>query len=249
MIALTIYKNAFPILEYDDEKDGVIIPNRNGKVLLPEICVLTFFREVLEDFVTKHKSEIRHNYRSEMANFPIYVLDYKGIELCLMQAVVGSASIAMMMDYLISYGVKKIIACGACGVLVDIPTGDVIIPVKALRDEGASYHYLPPSRDIDLNVEMISMIKKTLNDNNVPYLECKTWTTDALFRETPDMIKYRREEGCQVVEMECATMAAVAQFRGIKFAQLLYSGDILYDLSNYNDRNWFSNLTARIKSI
>ena len=247
MIALTIYKNAFPILEYDDEKDGVIIPNRNGKVLLPEICVLTFFREVLEDFVKKHKSEIRHNYRSEMANFPIYVLDYKGIELCLMQAVVGSASIAMMMDYLISYGVKKIIACGACGVLVDIPTGDVIIPVKALRDEGASYHYLPPSRDIDLNVEMISMIKKTLNDNNVPYLECKTWTTDALFRETPDMIKYRREEGCQVVEMECATMAAVAQFRGIKFAQLLYSGDILYDLSNYNDRNWFSNLTAREK--
>ncbi|MDF2843481.1 MAG: hypothetical protein K0R00_1907, partial [Herbinix sp.] len=57
---LTIYKNAFPILEYDDEKDGVIISNRNGKALLPEICVITFFREVLEDFVTKHKSEIRH---------------------------------------------------------------------------------------------------------------------------------------------------------------------------------------------
>ena len=104
---MTIYKNAFPILEYDDEKYGVITPNRNGKALLPEICVITFFREVLEDFVTKHKSEIRHNYRSEMANFPIYVLDYKGIELCIMQAVVGSASIAMMTDYLISYSVKK----------------------------------------------------------------------------------------------------------------------------------------------
>ena len=244
---LTIFKNAFPILEYDDEKDGVIIPNRNGKALLPEICVITFFREVLEDFVTKYKSEIRHYYRSEMANFPIYVLDYKGIELGIIQAVVGSASIAMMTDYLISYGVKKIVACGGCGVLVDIPAGDVIIPVKALRDEGASYHYLPPSRDIDLNVEMISMIRKTLDDNDVPYLECKTWTTDALFRETPDMIKYRREEGCQVVEMECATMAAIAQFRGIKFAQLLYSGDILFDLSNYNDRNWFTNLTAREK--
>ena len=72
---MTIYKNAFPILEYDDEIDGVIIPNKNGKVLLPEICVMTFFREVLEDFVSKHKSEIRYNYRSEMANFPIYVLE------------------------------------------------------------------------------------------------------------------------------------------------------------------------------
>ncbi len=244
---MTIYKNAFPILEYDDEIDGVIIPNKNGKVLLPEICVMTFFREVLEDFVSKHKSEIRYNYRSEMANFPIYVLEYKGIELCMIQAVVGSASIAMMIDFLIGYGIKKIIACGGCGVLVDIPAGDVIIPVRALRDEGASYHYLPPSRNIDINKEMISIIKKTLEDNYVSYLECKTWTTDALYRETPDMIKYRREEGCQVVEMECATMAAIAQFRGIKFAQLLYSGDILLDLSDYNDRNWFRNLTAREK--
>lgn len=244
---MSIYKNAFPILEYDDEKDGVIIPNRNGKALLPEIGVITFFREVLEDFISKYKSEIRYNYRSEMANFPIYVLEYKGIELCMIQAVVGSASIAMMTDFLIGYGVKKIIACGGCGVLADIPAGDVILPVTALRDEGASYHYLPPSRDIDLNTEMISVIKKTLDDNNVPYLECKTWTTDAFFRETPDMITYRREEGCQVVEMECAAIAAVAQFRGIKFGQLLYSGDILFDLSDYNDRNWFSNLTAREK--
>ena len=182
-----------------------------------------------------------------MGNFPIYALEYKDIELCMIQAVVGSASIAMMTDFLIGYGVKKIIACGGCGVLVDIPAGDVIIPVNALRDEGASYHYLPPSREIDLDLEMISVIKKTLDDNDVPYLECKTWTTDAFYRETQDMIKYRMEEGCQVVEMECATMAAIAQFRGIKFAQLLYSGDILLDLSNYNDRKWFTNLTAREK--
>lgn len=94
---------------------------------------------------------------------------------------------------------------------------------------------------------MISDIKKTLLENNVPFIECKTWTTDAFYRETPDMIKYRKEEGCQVVEMECATIAAVSKFRGVKFGQLLYSGDILFDLSNYNEREWSSNLTAREK--
>lgn len=244
---MSLHKNAFPILEYDDEKDGVIKSNINGNNLLPEICVITFFREVLEDFITKQKYEIRNNYRSEMGNFPVYVLEYNDVELCMIQAVVGSASIAMMTDFLISYGVKKIFACGGCGVLVNLPAGDVIIPVNALRDEGASYHYLPPSRDIELNLEMISVIKATLKDKDVPYHECKTWTTDALYRETPEMIKYRLEEGCQVVEMECATMAAIAQFRGIKFAQLLYSGDILFDLANYNDRKWFSNHTAREK--
>ena len=61
------------------------------------------------------------------------------------------------------------------------------------------------------------------------------------------MIQYRKEEGCQTVEMECATIASVSKFRGIKFGQLLYSGDILFDLHNYDEREWARNLTAREK--
>jgi len=244
---MALHKNEFPILEYDDEKDGLIVPNKDGVLLLPETCVITFFNEVLEMFVKKNNAVIKHSYKSEMAEFPVYVLNYKGTELCLVLAVVGSASIAMMTDFLIGYGVKRIFACGSCGVLEDIPAGDVIVPVKALRDEGASYHYLPPSRDIELDKEMIAILEKTLLENKVPYLECKTWTTDAFFRETPDMISYRKEEGCQVVEMECATMAAVTKFRGVKFGQLLYSGDILFDFSNYDERDCFGNVSAREK--
>ncbi len=53
---LSVHKNEFPILEYDDEKDGVILPNREGGILLPEMCVITFLREVLEEFIEKNKS-------------------------------------------------------------------------------------------------------------------------------------------------------------------------------------------------
>jgi len=233
---MPIYKSEFPILEYDTEKNGVIRPGRHKREPLPEICVMTFFREVIEDFIEKHSVEIKNSYNSEMQEFPVYVFKYKGIELCLIQAVVGSASIAMMTDFLISYGVKSIIVCGGCGVLDNIPAGDVIISVSALRDEGASYHYLPPSRDIQLDNYMVSKIKSTLVQNKVPFIEAKTWTTDGFYRETSDMVQYRKEEGCQVVEMECATIASVAQFRGIKFGQLLYSGDILFDTSNYDER-------------
>lgn len=98
-----------------------------------------------------------------------------------------------------------------------------------------------------MDQDMISIMKRVLLDKNVPFIECKTWTTDAIYRETPDMIHYRKEEGCQVVEMECAAIVSVARFREIKFGQLLYSGDILFNLSNYDDREWFSNLTAREK--
>ncbi|MCL2322020.1 MAG: nucleoside phosphorylase [Oscillospiraceae bacterium] len=238
---MSVVKNEFPILEYDSEKNGVIKPNRRSRTLLPEICVMTFFREVLENFIIKNNCEVRNTYNSEMSDLPVYVVKYRGVEMCVVQAVVGSPSIAMETDFLAGYGVKKIIACGGCGVLENIPVGDVIIPVSALRDEGASYHYLPPSRDIQLDADMISIIKSTLIDNNVPFIECKTWTTDGFYRETPDMIQYRKEEGCQVVEMECATIASVARFRDIKFGQLLYSGDILIDVSNYDEREWSSN--------
>ncbi len=244
---MPVIKHEYPILEYDPEKNGVIRPNRSGRSQVPNKCMITFFGEVLDDFVIKHGAKEISHYSSEMRRFPIYQATYKGVSVSLIQAVVGSASIAMMADLLIGYGVTELIACGSCGVLTDIPAGDVIIPTSALRDEGASYHYLPPSREIAIDKGVIETIKDALDEYHMPYIEAKTWTTDAFYRETPDMITYRREEGCSVVEMECAALAAVAQFRGIRFGQLLYSGDILTDFENYDERGWYKNLTAREK--
>ena len=52
------------------------------------------------------------------------------------------------------------------------------------------------------------------------------------------MVAYRREEGCLTVEMECASLAACAKFRGVQFAQLLYTADSLADAKNYDQRGW-----------
>jgi len=171
---MPVYKNAFPILEYDTEKVGVIRPDRNGRERLPPLCLMTFFGEVLANFIGQNNAEEVSRYRSEMGEYPIYKTKYKNIELCLVQAVVGSASIAMMADMCIGCGVTKIVACGGCGVLTDIPAGDVIIPVSALRDEGASYHYLPPAREIILNQAVIRIMKETMERLHTPYIEVKT---------------------------------------------------------------------------
>lgn len=60
-----------------------------------------------------------------------------------------------------------------------------------------------------------------------------------------DMVAHRIRQGCQVVEMECTAMAAIARFRKKQFGQLLYSGDILVGTEEYDDRGWYANLTAR----
>jgi len=74
----------------------------------------------------------------------------------------------------------------------------------------------------------------------------KNWTTDAIYRETPDRVARRRAEGCLTVEMEMAAFCAVAQFRGVLFGQILYGGD---DLSgeNWDHRGWQGLRSIRTK--
>ena len=70
------------------------------------------------------------------------------------------------------------------------------------------------------------------------YTECKTWTTDGFFRETKDMVTYRMEEGCSVVEMECSALASCAKFRDVIFGQILFTADSLANLEEYSERNF-----------
>ncbi|MBE5893612.1 MAG: phosphorylase [Lachnospiraceae bacterium] len=241
-----IIKNEFPILEYSTEKTAIINPGSDS-VKAPRLCLVTFFEEVLNDVVKKYNGTIIATYRSEMRTFHVYQFTYKGIEVCAVQALVSSGAIAMMTDFLYGLGVEAIVCCGSCGVLDDIPAGDIIIPTRALRDEGASYKYLPPSRFVEVSPIAIAAFKQALDAHKIAYVECATWSTGGFFRETKEMVAYRREEGCKVVEMECATMAAVAEFRGKIFGQLLYSGDILVGSEQYDDRGWYNNLSAREK--
>lgn len=241
-----IIKSDYPVLEYSTSREAVINPGRGSKKI-PRLCLVTFFGEVLNDFVEKNNGEIVATYSSEMKKFHVYKLTYNEIEVCIVQAVVSSGSIAMMTDFLYGMGAEVIVCCGSCGVLDDIPAGDIIIPTRALRDEGASYKYLPPSRFIDLSPIPIKAFKEVLDKYKIKYVEGATWSTSGFYRETKDMVEYRKEEGCIVVEMECATMAAIAEFRGKIFGQLLYSGDILVGNEEYDDRGWYNNLSAREK--
>jgi uridine phosphorylase len=129
-----------------------------------------------------------------------------------------------------------------------IDVGHVIIPTSAIRDEGTSYHYMPPSREVEADKDAVQAIMKTLDKHGVPYDLGKTWTTDAIYRETPQKVKKRREEGAITVEMEAATFFAVAQFRGVQFGQLLYGGDDLGGEA-WDRRNWYNLHDTREKLL
>jgi uridine phosphorylase len=121
----------------------------------------------------------------------------------------------------------------------DVPVGALVVVSSAIRDEGVSYHYLPPAREVIANPQAVQALESTLHAKGVSFRRAKTWTTDAPYRETHARIASRRREGCLTVEMEAASMMAVAQFRGVHFGQVLYAGD---DLSGpeWDNRDWQS---------
>lgn len=234
-----IHKHAIPILEFDDNPQAVIMPNHEGLDLqLPKKCIYAFLEEEIDRFAQEVGAECVGEFISATKTYPVYVMSYKGEEVCLAQAPVGSAPAAQFMDWLIGYGVEKIISTGTCGVLTNIAENAFLVPVRALRDEGASYHYAPPSRYMDVNIEAISAIEQVLEQLGVPFEEVMTWSTDGFYRETAEKVAYRKEEGCAVVEMECATLAAVAQLRKVVWGELLFTADSLADLDNYDQRDW-----------
>lgn len=236
----------YPILEFDSTPEAMLEPRRIIKPIdIPEHAVVCFFQDVITQLSQRHTTHVIKHLKSEIGTHPVYELEVEGRRLAVFHPGVGAPLGAGLLEEVIALGCKKFIACGGAGVLDSaLAVGHVIVPVAAIRDEGTSYHYLPPGREVNASPQGVATIETVLKAHQVDYLFSKTWTTDALYRETPAKVQLRRAEGCLTVEMEAAAFFAVAQFRGVQFAQLLYGGDDLGS-SEWDDRNWVEQASVR----
>lgn len=239
---MSIMKNEIPILEFDTEQVAVINPTHEKiEMQLPRKCVFAFLGDYIDEYAEKTGSKIVSHFISATKQYPVYVTKYNGEEIVLCQAPVGAAPATQILDWLIGYGVREIISSGTCGGLEKFPESTFLVPNKALRDEGTSYHYAAPSRFIEISVKARKAIEETIMDHGMKYQEVITWSTDGFFRETKEKVEYRRSEGCSVVEMECSALAACAAFRGATWGMILYTADSLADVDKYDERNWGGN--------
>lgn len=239
---MSIMKNEIPILEFDTEQVAVINPTHEEiDMQLPRKCVFAFLGDYIEEYAEKTDSKVISHFISATKRYPVYVTKYNGEEIVLCQAPVGAAPATQILDWLIGYGVRDIISSGTCGGLERFPESTFLVPNKALRDEGTSYHYAAPSRFMEISGKARKAIEETILDHGIKYKEVITWSTDGFFRETKEKVEYRRSEGCSVVEMECSALAACAAFRGATWGMILYTADSLADVDKYDERNWGGN--------
>ncbi len=228
----------FPILEFDPAREAVFEPSHVvAGGALPTRCVICFFQDVFAQLRADGRLVETHPLSSEIGTHYVYAFMHEGERLALFHPGVGAPLAAFFLEEVIALGCTDFIACGGAGVLdAAIGVGQVIVPTAAVRDEGTSYHYLPAGREALPDPAAVAAIEAVLTQRGVPYRTGKTWTTDAIYRETRAKVGLRRSEGCLTVEMEAAAFFAVAQFRGVRFGQLLYGGD---DLSGeWDRRDW-----------
>lgn len=151
---------------------------------------------------------------------------------------VGAPLATLLLEQVIALGCTRFVACGAAGsLLANYRPGGVVVPTSAIRDEGTSYHYLPSGKRATASRTCVTAIEAVLERRGVSYRAGKTWTTDALFRETPSKVARRRAQRCLTVEMEAAALFAVAAFRKVDLGQILYAGDDVSG-STWKHNNW-----------
>ncbi|MFZ5563460.1 MAG: nucleoside phosphorylase [Thermodesulfobacteriota bacterium] len=151
--------------------------------------------------------------------------------------VLGAAYAALLAETLIASGTQKLLFWGWTGsISPDLRTGDILVPDSALADEGVTANYRLPG-DGDAGGNPVVPPKADMTRSILSELEKKTdirfhsgpvWTTDAIFRETPQKIRRFQEQGAVAVEMETSALFSVARFRGVAGAALLTVSDELF---------------------
>jgi uridine phosphorylase len=221
-------QSRIPLTEYDPDKKAIIEPSEHIKNESPSpYCVMPIYGQLVKKMANEGKLKLFRDYPDPtLEGVRTYLLDYHGQTVVVVMPAIGASLVAAILEEMIAFGCRKFVCCGAAGVLTpELNRGHIIIPVRALRDEGTSYHYYKPSKFIEMDKGIVQKLEAVLQKNNVEYTTGTTWTTDAIYRETRGKVAKRRVEGCITVEMECAALLAVAKFRNVAFGQYLEAWD------------------------
>ncbi len=191
-------------------------------------CITTFSEGMIRDYAKDHEAAPIACLYSANGALPVYEITYKNTRMGLFLSRIGAPACAAGLEEIIAYGAEKIIQFGCCGILDQSLVGNkIILPSSAVRDEGTSYHYLSGSEEINADSSSMDIAIQCLKHHKIPYITGKVWTTDAIYRETPAVIRERKAQGCIAVEMECSASLAVARFRNIPIIQFFYGADSL----------------------
>ena len=144
---------------------------------------------------------------------------------------IGAPHAVMGLEKLIALGAKRVLMLGWCGSLQpSLKIGDLVIPTHAVSEEGTSQHYPTASKNPTSDSALNRTLETALKEKKTPFTKGPIWTTDAIYRETPEKVTAYQQQNILAVEMEISALLAVSSFRSVQLAALLVVSDELFEL-------------------
>ena len=194
---------------------------------LADVCIITFSKEVIDHALQHFDCKQAAVINTLNGDRPIYTMDHKGQRIAFYMSPITAAGCATNLeDAIFLTGAAHYILFGSCGALDSVLTeGKLIVPTQSYRDEGLSYHYKEASDFIVMkNAPKVAAI---MDELGLPYVTGRTWTTDAIYRETRNNVARRKAEGCIAVDMEASAIQALCDFKKLEYYTFFYTGDLL----------------------
>ena len=188
-----------------------------AKAAVPETCLLDPDGDILRALRRAGRAAPSPDwacYHTELFEF-----DDAGQRFGIIGCAVGASFAVLLAEELFASGCRLLLSMTSAGQIAPPPQNGAAPPYfvvidRALRDEGTSYHYLPPGDFADADPRLAQAAMRALNQSPVPVYRGASWTTDAPFRETAAAIAACRARGILAVEMEAAALYAFAEARG-----------------------------------
>ena len=179
---------------------------------VPEVCLLDPDGDIVRQLRTEGRTRPHKGWACYHTD--LFVFDERGLTMGAVGCAVGASFAVLVAEELFASGCKLLISITSSGQLAPVlPPPYFILIERALRDEGTSYHYLPPARFSEASETVLKSLADAFDDLPVPVLRGASWTTDAPFRETAEAIDAMRRRGLLAVEMESAALYAFAKAR------------------------------------
>ncbi len=220
---------------FDPQSESLVNPyelvtcitrRRNAKALEVEPCTLICVTSYdLRFFVKETDAVLLKTWRKYREIYRGYV---GGHGVVIVRTQPGAPSCVALAEELVTFGTRRILFFGYCGSLQrEIKGGDIIVPNGAIREEGTSYHYLPPETSVQPDQRILNIITSALRRTGISFYEGKIWTTDAIYRETITKVRHYQGEGILGVEMELSALFAFGMAKGVSVGGILMVTDEL----------------------
>jgi uridine phosphorylase len=182
---------------------------------VPEVCVLEFDGDLTDWLVAAGRAKKWSSWACFHTSMETVEVD--GDTIGVIGRTIGGPFAVLVAEQLAASGARVILGLTSAGqVSPGLRIPSLVLPVRALRDEGTSYHYLPAAETVDGDADLTALLQVELSNLGVPVVTGTVWTTDAPYRETSEQLERHARSGILAVEMQAASLFAFGAARRVR---------------------------------